>query len=119
MEKNIRLPTALVAIGEGKQSPVENYGIASLSLLAMTFLLFSSVATILGIQGSFAQGEGKFWLFWVVAITLTAFVVGAFLLYDRVVQRLKDRFGRVLKVRSARKRNGVVVDVEKGLRVSR
>ncbi|PMD18541.1 hypothetical protein NA56DRAFT_691016 [Hyaloscypha hepaticicola] len=75
MEKNIRLLTALVAIGDGKQSLTENHGIARLSLLAMVFLPFSSVATILGIQGSFAPGEGKFWLFWVVAIILTTFVV--------------------------------------------
>jgi len=119
MEKNIRLLTALVAIGEGKQSLVENHGIARLSLLAMVFLPFSSVATILGIQGSFAPGEGKFWLFWVVAIALTTCVVGVFLLYDRIMDRLKERFERVVKVRSGRKRHAAAADEEKGLRVSR
>ena len=54
IEKNIRLLTALVAIGEGKQGIAENHGIARLSLLAMVFLPFSSVATILSMQGNFA-----------------------------------------------------------------
>jgi Mg2+ and Co2+ transporter CorA len=117
MEKNIRLLTALVAIGEGKQSLVENHGIARLSLLAMVFLPFSSVATILGIQGNFAPGEGKFWLFWVVAIALTTFVVGIFLLYDRIVHRLKAHFSMVVKVGSGNKRNNGTVDEEKGPRI--
>jgi Mg2+ and Co2+ transporter CorA len=108
MEKNIRLLTALVAIGEGKQSLVENHGIARLSLLAMVFLPFSSVATILGIQGTFAPGEGKFWLFWVVAIALTAFVIGIFLLYDRIVQRLKAHVLKVVKQGVGRKRTGTL-----------
>lgn len=110
MEKNIRLLTALVAIGEGKQSLTENHGIARLSLLAMIFLPFSSVATILGIQGSFAPGEGKFWLFWVVAIILTTFVVGIFLLYDRIMHHLKSRFSVMARRRlgkTKRKRRNV------------
>ena len=93
MEKNIRLLAALVAIGEAKQSLDENHGIARLNLLAMVLLPFSVVAAILGMQGSFAPGDAKFWLFWVVAVTLTAFIVGVFLLYDRVVRHLKARFG--------------------------
>jgi Mg2+ and Co2+ transporter CorA len=115
IEKIIRLLTALVEIGEGKQSLVENHGIARLSLLAMVFLPFSSVATILGIQGSFAPGEGKFWLFWVVGITLTTFVVGIFLLYDRIVQRLKVQFSIAAKIGPKRKRNPGTQDHEKGL----
>lgn len=91
IEKNIKLLTALVAIGEGKQGLAENHGIARLSLLAMVFLPFSSVATILGMQGNFAPGDGKFWLFWVVAVSLTAFVVGAFLCYDGVMGWIRER----------------------------
>lgn len=115
IEKIIRLLTALVAIGEGKQSLVENHGIARLSLLAMVFLPFSSVATILGIQGSFAPGEGKFWLFWVVAIVLTTFVVGIFLLYDRIVLCLKAQFPLVAKIGPKRKRIPEITDEEKQL----
>jgi Mg2+ and Co2+ transporter CorA len=112
MEKNIRLLTALVAIAEGKQGLVENHGIARLSLLAMVFLPFSSVATILGIQGSFAPGEGKFWLFWVVAIALTTFVVGIFLLYDRIMQHLRAHLSIVAKLGTGRKRKSGKSDAD-------
>jgi Mg2+ and Co2+ transporter CorA len=117
MEKNIRLLTALVSIGEGKQSLAENHGIARLSLLAMVFLPFSSVATILGMQGSFAPGDGKFWLFWVVAITLTTLVVGVFLLYDRIARHLKVQFSTAGKMRAWRKRKSRSFDEEHELHV--
>jgi Mg2+ and Co2+ transporter CorA len=116
MEKNIRLLTALVAIGAGKQSLVENHGIARLSLLAMVFLPFSSVAAILGMQGSFAPGDKKFWLFWVVAIVLTALVVGIFLLYDRIMKGVKAHFLNASKMRSWRKRKSRNSDEENELR---
>jgi Mg2+ and Co2+ transporter CorA len=113
IEKNIRLLTALVAITEGKQSLVENHGIARLSLLAMVFLPFSSVATILGMQGSFAPGDRKFWLFWVVGIALTTFVVGLFLLYDRLAQFVRRlKFSAAAKRRDERKSRGVIPDEE-------
>jgi Mg2+ and Co2+ transporter CorA len=115
MEKNIRLLTALVAIGAGKQSLVENHGIARLSLLAMVFLPFSSVATILGMQGSFAPGYSKFWLFWVLAIALTTFVVGVFLLYDRVVRYLKVCLSMAAKPMSGRKKKSGNGDEEQAL----
>ena len=100
IEKNIRLLTGLVAIGEGKQGLVENHGIARLSLLAMVFLPFSSVATILGMQGNFTPGDTKFWLFWVVGITLTTFVVGLFLLYDIIVRHIRVQLSKVTKLRA-------------------
>lgn len=103
IEKNIRLLTALVAISEGKQGLIESHGIGRLSLLAMVFLPFSSVAAILGMQGNFAPGDGKFWLFWVVGISLTTFVVGMFLLYDRLVLWLKEYSEKMQNKKSARK----------------
>jgi len=103
----------------GKQSLAENHGIARLSLLAMVFLPFSSVATILGMQGSFSPGDKKFWLFWVVAIALTTFVVGMFLLYDRIVQRLRVHFPKVSKMRQWRKRKCRNSDEEHELRAIR
>jgi hypothetical protein len=82
-QKTINLLTALVAIGEGKQGLEENHGIARLSLLATIFLPFSTIATILGMQGNYAPGSGGFWLFWTVAIPLTALIVALFILYGR------------------------------------
>lgn len=82
IEKNINLLIALVAIGEGKQQLEENRGIVRLSLLATVFLPFSTVAAILGMQGSYAPDSGGFWLFWAIAVPLTALVMILSLLYD-------------------------------------
>lgn len=112
IEKNIRLLIALVQIGEGKQGLAENQGIARLSLLAMVFLPFSSVATILGMQGNFAPGDGKFWLFWVVGIVLTIFVVGLFLLYDKIVQSVKGYVARRERRRRQKGKERVGLDEE-------
>jgi len=84
IEKNINLLTALVAIGEGKQGLDENHGISRLSLLAAIFLPFSTVATILSMQGSYAPGQEAFWVFWASAIPLWAFIIVVSVLYDGV-----------------------------------
>ena len=82
IQKNINLLTALVAIGEGKQGLQENRGIVRLSLPATVFLPFSTVASILGMQGNYAPGADGFWLFWAVAIPVTALIVTSFVLYE-------------------------------------
>ncbi|KAE9377400.1 hypothetical protein N431DRAFT_480447 [Stipitochalara longipes BDJ] len=81
IEKNIDLLTALVSIGEGKQTLDENRALAKLTLLATVFLPFSTVATIFSIQGGYGPGEGMFWMFWAIAIPLTAFVLVISALY--------------------------------------
>jgi Mg2+ and Co2+ transporter CorA len=80
-EKNIDLLTALVAIGEGKQALDENHALARLSLLATVFLPFSTVATIFSIQGGYGPGQGRFWLFWAIAIPLTGLILALSALY--------------------------------------
>jgi hypothetical protein len=81
-EKNINLLTALVAIGENKQGIVENHAVARITLVAMVFLPFSTVAAILGMPGNFAPGSDYFWVFWAVVLPLTALIIGSFALYD-------------------------------------
>ncbi|KAN0117924.1 hypothetical protein V8E51_003901 [Hyaloscypha variabilis] len=81
IEKNIDLLTALVSIGEGKQALDENRALAKLSLLATVFLPFSTVATIFSIQGGYGPGEDMFWMFWAIAIPLTALVLALSVLY--------------------------------------
>ena len=95
IEKSINLLTALVTIGEGKQGLDENRGLAWLSLLATIFLPFSTVATILAMQGSYAPGGGQFWIFWVVAIPLTASVVAVFLYAKELRRHLKKIMARI------------------------
>jgi hypothetical protein len=64
-------------------------------------------------QGSFAPGDRKFWLFWVVGIALTTFVVGLFLLYDKLAQFVRRlKFSAAAKRRDERKSRGVIPDEE-------
>ena len=91
IEKNMSLLTALVTIGEGEHGLEENHGIARLSFVATIFLPFTTVGTIMGMQGNNAPGSSEFWVFWVVAILLTLGVFGLFSVYDfacRVFERL-------------------------------
>lgn len=81
-EKNINLLMGLVAIGENKQGIVENHAVARITLFAMIFLPFSTVATILGMPGNFAPGSDCFWVFWAIVLPLTALIIGSFALYD-------------------------------------
>ncbi|KAE9377340.1 hypothetical protein N431DRAFT_330326 [Stipitochalara longipes BDJ] len=83
-EKNIQLLTALVSIVEGKQALDENHGIGRLTLLAMVFLPFSTVGTILGIQTIYGPGQDAFWLFWAVSIPLTGFILIATFLFNKL-----------------------------------
>jgi len=83
-EKNIQLLTALVSIGEGKQALDENHGIGRLTLLAMVFLPFSTVGTILGIQTIYGPGQEAFWVFWAVSIPLTCFILIATFLFNKL-----------------------------------
>jgi Mg2+ and Co2+ transporter CorA len=82
IEKNMSLLTSLVAIGEGEQGLDENHDIARLSFVATILLPFTTVGTIMGMQGSHAPGSSGFWVFWVVAVLLTLGVLGLFSVYD-------------------------------------
>lgn len=62
--------------------PVENHAVARITLVAMIFLPFSTVAAILGMPGNFAPGSDYFWVFWAVVLPLTALIIGSFALYD-------------------------------------
>jgi Mg2+ and Co2+ transporter CorA len=88
------LLTALVAIGEGEQGLDENHGIARLSFVATIFLPFTTVSTIMGMQGNNAPGSSEFWVFWVVSVLLTLGVFGLFSMYDfayRLFRRLVEK----------------------------
>jgi Mg2+ and Co2+ transporter CorA len=83
-QKTIQLLTALVSIARGKQAINENHGIGRLSLLAMVFLPFSTVGTILGIQTTYGPRRSTFWLFWTISISLTVFILTIASLYNKM-----------------------------------
>lgn len=99
IEKNINLLTSLVAIGAGKQGLDESHSVSRLNLLAIIFLPFSTIATILGMQGSYAPGAGSFWLFWAVAIPLTAAIFGMSALHGGMGMSMFGRLGGIASFR--------------------
>jgi Mg2+ and Co2+ transporter CorA len=105
IEKNINLLTALVSIGEGKQALDENHALTRLSFLAMVFLPFSTVATIFSIQGGFGPGEGMFWMFWVIAIALTGFILILSGLYYGIGISMLKRVGGALRLSKCSKKS--------------
>lgn len=96
IEKNINLLASLVAIGAGKQGLDESHSVSRLNLLAIIFLPFSTIATILGMQGNYAPGADQFWLFWAVAIPLTAGILAMSALHS---WNTKLQAGRLIKIR--------------------
>ena len=76
IEKNISLLASLVAIEAGKQSLVDSHGIAKLTLLAIIFVPFATIASILGMEGEFSPSGKLFWVFWVVALLLSGVIFG-------------------------------------------
>jgi hypothetical protein len=94
-QKTIQLLTALVSIAGGKQAINENHSIGRLSLLAMVFLPFSTVGTILGIQTIYGPGQSTFWLFWTISIPLTVFILTMASLYDKIGESLYRPLGRL------------------------
>jgi Mg2+ and Co2+ transporter CorA len=91
-EKNLNLLKSLVAISEGKHSVQENHRMAQITLVAAVFLPFSTVAAILGMQGTFAPGAEAFWVFWAVAIPLTLFIILTFVIYNSIERIIFKQF---------------------------
>lgn len=77
IDKDIELITALVAIAEGKVGLEKNKGIGRLTLIAVLFIPFSTVATVLAMQGRFAPGADRFFVLFAVAIPIV-FIIWAF-----------------------------------------
>jgi hypothetical protein len=85
IEKDISLIVALVAIGGGSQSLQENRGISLLTRIAIIFLPFETVATVLQ-----TQNGPNFWLLWAVALPLTVLVITITFLYRTASAKLSN-----------------------------
>ncbi|KAJ9660585.1 hypothetical protein H2201_006843 [Coniosporium apollinis] len=85
--KNINLLTALVSIGEGKLGRAKNQNIAMLTKVGVLFIPFSTIATVLGMEGPFAPGQPKSWIFWVASVLGILLIVALSYLYEYVLRR--------------------------------
>src|SRR5207248_1813024 len=67
------LPGNLAVIAS-KQSLEEAHSVARLTVMALTFVPLSFVASLFSMQGDVAPGGRKFWIFFAVALPLLALV---------------------------------------------
>jgi len=104
VDKNLNLLTSLIAIGAGKHNLEENHGVVRLTVLATIFLPFSTIATVLSMQGNFAPGAGEFWIYWVAAFCLVTLVAAVFLRIDARGRAFLMEIGKSFKFKE-KKRN--------------
>ncbi|KAI1372770.1 hypothetical protein F4677DRAFT_462721 [Hypoxylon crocopeplum] len=89
--KNVNLLTGLTAIKEARQGLEENHGITTLTQVATIYLPFSTVAAVLSMPGSYAPGQGMFWVYWVASVILAAFVIATLVLYRPLTRWIKPK----------------------------
>ncbi len=82
VEKNITLIASLQTLSESKEARMRNKAVALLTALGAVFLPFSTIATIMDINGDYGPGQDRFWVFWVVSICVTAAVAVLYTLYS-------------------------------------
>ncbi|KAB2572870.1 hypothetical protein DBV05_g8463 [Lasiodiplodia theobromae] len=67
--------------------------VGRLSALATVLVPFSVVAGIFSMSGRFAAGEDLFWVFWILAVSISGGLVG-WLFFERVVRALGSEIDR-------------------------
>src|SRR5437773_935243 len=94
--KDMELLVNLVAIGEQRQSMIKNRTVTTLTTVATVFLPFSTIATVLGMQGDYAPGEAKFWVVWAVSVPITVAIMLVYLAYNATLGSAVSRlFGHI------------------------
>jgi CorA-like Mg2+ transporter protein len=88
IDRNEKLLTAEVAVAEGKRNASKSDSMAKLTILATIFLPFSTIASVLNMNGSFAPGQKDFWIFWAIAIPINAAIFFVYAVLE-VMQRCK------------------------------
>jgi hypothetical protein len=88
IDRNEELLTAEVAVAEGKRNASKSDSMAKLTILATIFLPFSTIASVLNMNGSFAPGQKNFWIFWATAIPINAAIFFVYAVFE-VMQRCK------------------------------
>ncbi|KAI9842755.1 MAG: hypothetical protein M1837_006938 [Sclerophora amabilis] len=90
IEKNIKLLTALVSIGEAEQALFKHDSVERLTVIAALYLPFSTVATVLAIPGNFGPGQSQFWIYWSFAVPLTGLVMALLWCYQWITAKRVD-----------------------------
>ncbi|KAH8812361.1 hypothetical protein F5884DRAFT_308219 [Xylogone sp. PMI_703] len=76
-EKEVNVVLGMISIETGKRSVVEAQRVTQLTITALIFLPLSFVASLLSMGGSFALDGERGWIYWAVAIPLSALVTFA------------------------------------------
>lgn len=77
LEAIIPLVTSAVQLVESRRSLIETTNVTRLTVLALVFIPLSYVASIFSMSEQFGPSGSKFWVYFTVAVPLSAIVVGA------------------------------------------
>ena len=89
IDRNEELLTAEVAVAKGKRNVSKSDSMAKLAILATIFLPFSTIASVLNMNESFAPGQMDFWIFWATAIPANAAIFLVYAVFE-VMKRCKQ-----------------------------
>ena len=82
--RNINLLTALISVEESRVGIAKSKSLEALTVAATVFLPFTLVASIMSMNGAFAPGQVKHWVFWAFSIPISLIVVTFHLIYRKV-----------------------------------
>lgn len=81
---SLNLLTALISVEESRVGIAKGKSLEALTVAATVFLPFTLVASIMSINGAFAPGQAKHWVFWAFSIPISLVVVIFHLIYRKV-----------------------------------
>jgi Mg2+ and Co2+ transporter CorA len=80
--KNINLLIALISVAESRVGILNGKRIEALTLVAIFFLPFSLVSSVMNINGELGPGQPKQYIFWAVSVLLSFLLVVIYLVYS-------------------------------------
>lgn len=88
--KNIDLLTMLISVAEGRIGIANGRRMEALALAAMFLVPFSLISSVLNINGKWGPGGSEHYIFWLISIPFSAFLVLGYVLYTRYTRRVPN-----------------------------
>lgn len=74
ISKTVDLITSIISVRESQESVDQNGSLKFLTIIATSVLPINAVAAIMALDGDYGPRGGKFWVFFVVSVSLTIFI---------------------------------------------
>ena len=100
IDHNFELLLGLRGVYESRKSRILSRNMTSLALVGVLFLPFSSVASILSIQGDYGPGERRFWVYWAVSAPITIVLLIMHVAYSNPESQPPSTHGKVMRCKS-------------------